>query len=199
MTANDPYAVQSVNTDSSWMGRGTDSGEQSFVKMIHFDSSLQKPWENLPQHCNHDIPTLQSHRDRATPRHLSHTWGVRRLRRHFTQLDCAEPGFLKTLAFISSVINLPGWRESENQSKACCHIYGVTINKLTEKLNDVFRFDGGAWTWTNLCTLADDHLPDCVLFCCSEFSQWIQISFLESYECVHSLMADRRRTYIVYI
>lgn len=93
-------------------------------------------------------------------------------------------------------------RDGENQKTkakpAVIFMVSQSINEQKE-LNDVFRFDGGAQTWTNLCTLADDHLPDCVLFCCSEFSQWIQISFLESYECVHSLMTDRRRTYIVYI
>lgn len=43
---------------------------------------------------------------------------------------------------------------------------------------------------TNLCTLANDHLPNWILLSWTQFSQWGQISSLEGNECVHSLQAN---------
>ena len=43
---------------------------------------------------------------------------------------------------------------------------------------------------TNLCPLANDHLPDWILLVFTQFSQWGQVMSLQSIEIVHSLFTN---------
>lgn len=49
-------------------------------------------------------------------------------------------------------------------------------------------------TQTDLCPLANDHLPDWILLCWGQFSQGGQVPPLKSNECVHSLWTNNGTT-----
>ncbi len=136
MTANDPNTTQSETvTAAEWKQAQTTTQKalRRWFTAKHFYSSLKTLLENLPQHYSH-----HQHHIRAiqSPHHLLHTWAVRCLCCRFTQLDCADPGWLKTLAFFLPVINLSGRRGTSNPSSQLCNwFYRVCISAIILKVS----------------------------------------------------------------
>lgn len=65
---------------------------------------------------------------------IQHTWSVCRLCCCFTQRDCAEPGWLKAFALVSSLVDLSGYRKIMEQ---CCGSHAA-MNVPMSQSADIF-------------------------------------------------------------
>lgn len=106
------HTMCKCDTDSSWMGTGSDNNIKTFELMSH--GTIHILTGDLRTSASITTNQLFNHKAIKLPcwHFLLHTWGVCCFCCCFTQLDCADPSWLKTPAFILSVTNLLAQRKT---------------------------------------------------------------------------------------
>lgn len=186
-------------TDSCWTEKVININFKSFwgrgFRARRFHWSSQKPWEDLPQHYNMSSQQLT----------LRHNW--KNIPLPSTHLKCTQPllplrtAWLRWPRLTQSVCTrlVSRWpvRWEENNGTPfrfprspkrsnvtiCWRICGLQIHTHPY----VFLAN------TNLWTLSNDHLPNCVLLCRGQVSKGVQVPSLKGNECVDSLSESKEK------